>query len=188
LGINEPADQTHPALVAYARYRFFHRSSCRLAAYSVQRRAELAQPRDRVLHLEARLPILDGQRQYLRQSVPDPGRVLVVLVAAPLHAEPREHLPKQLREVRVALRKRTARRLGQRIDSADVQAVLEHGRLKQTEPLAPGDDDAEQAVRLLMPVDDLRERADVRGTGPADLGPLDDHQHAETLLALQRPS
>src|SRR5690606_14749258 len=32
LVVHETADQTHPALVARARYRFFHRSSCRFAA------------------------------------------------------------------------------------------------------------------------------------------------------------
>src|SRR5690606_13095692 len=33
LVIDESADQTHPALVASALYRFFHFSSCRLAAH-----------------------------------------------------------------------------------------------------------------------------------------------------------
>src|SRR5690606_10929168 len=48
-------------------------------------------------------------------------------------------------------------------------------------PLASQRDDAEQAIRVLMPVDDLRERSDVdRPCGPG-LRAFHDEQHTELL-------
>jgi hypothetical protein len=70
-------------------------------------------------------------------------------------------------------------------DARDVQAIRVAAALLDRERFAARDHDAEQPVRLPVPIDYLGERADRERVGLADLGPRADRDDAEAAAVAQ---